>query len=63
MTTKPTKAIVAFVISFLTALYATVQGRTDLDNMKLLDWAIVVLGAFVTAGGVYVATNTPTSGG
>lgn len=55
--TKPYKAVVAFVLAFLTALYATLQGRTDLDTMKVGDWLIVILGAVVTAGAVYVTTN------
>lgn len=57
--TKPYKAAVAFVLAFLTALYATLQGRTDLDSMRVIDWAIVVLGAVVTAGAVYEVTNPP----
>ena len=55
--TQPYKAIVGFVLAFLTALYATLQGRPDLDSMRVLDWLIVVLGAVVTAGGVWVTTN------
>lgn len=58
---KPYKAVLAFVLAFFTALYATVQGRTDLDTMKFADWLIVILGAFVTAGGVYVITNPKVS--
>lgn len=45
-------AIAGFVFAFLTALYATLQGRTDLDNAKPLDWFIIILGALVTAGTV-----------
>lgn len=54
---RPYKAIAAFVLTFLTALYATIQGRTDLDTMKLADWLIVLLGAVVTAGATYAITN------
>jgi hypothetical protein len=54
---RPWKAAVAFVLAFLTALYATLQGRPDVEQMKLLDWGIVVLGAVVTAGATYVVTN------
>lgn len=54
---KPYKAVVAGVLAFLTALYATLQGRTDLDTMKAMDWFIVVLGAVVTAGATYVVSN------
>jgi hypothetical protein len=59
MTTKPYKAIAGFVLTFLAALLATVQGRTDLDTMKVIDWCIVVGGALVVAGGVYGITNPP----
>jgi hypothetical protein len=59
---KPYKAVVAFVLSFLTALYATLQGRTDLDSMKAIDWLIVIMGAVVTAGGTYLVSNQPASG-
>jgi hypothetical protein len=58
--TKPTKAVGGFAAAFLVALYATVQGRTDLDTMKPLDWGIVVLGSLATAGVVYFAPNRPT---
>lgn len=54
---RPWKAVAAFVLSFLTALYATVQGRTDLGDMHVSDWLIVVLGALVTAGGTYAISN------
>lgn len=54
---KPYKAVAAFVLSFLTALFATVQGRTDLDTMKVADWLIVLIGAVVTAGATYAVTN------
>lgn len=59
---KPYKAIVAFVLSFATALFATIQGRTDLDTMTVADWMIVLLGALVTAGGTYAITNPPKPG-
>lgn len=55
--------VVAFIIAFLTALYATLQGRTDLDNAKPLDWFIIILGALVAAGGTafaaYQTKNKP----
>lgn len=55
--TKPYKAIVGFVIAFLGALTATLQGRTDLGNMSVVDWLIILATAVVTAGGVYQVTN------
>lgn len=58
--TKPYKAVAAFALAFIGALVATVQGRTDLSTMKLLDWLIVVGSAVVTAGAVYRVENPPT---
>jgi hypothetical protein len=55
--TKPFKAAAAFVLTFLGTLLATIQGRTDLDTMRLIDWVIVVGSALVTAGTVYGVTN------
>jgi hypothetical protein len=57
--TKPWKAVAAFALTFIGALIATVQGRTDLDTMRVLDWLIVVGSALVTAGTVYGVTNPP----
>jgi hypothetical protein len=57
--TKPYKAVLGFVLTFLGTLAATVQGRTDLDTMKPVDWAIVIISALVVAGGVYGITNPP----
>jgi hypothetical protein len=54
---RPWKAVAAFALAFLGALLATVQGRTDLDTMKPLDWAIVIGSAVVTAGTVYQLKN------
>lgn len=57
--TKPYKALAGFVLTFLASLLATIQGRTDLETMKLIDWCIVIGGALVVAGGVYGITNPP----
>lgn len=56
---RPYKAVAAFVLAFIGALVATVQGRTDLDTMSTTDWLIVVGSALVTAGAVYQAKNPP----
>lgn len=58
--TKPYKAIAGFVLTFLAALLATVQGRPTLEGMRLIDWFIVIGGALVSAGVVYGVTNPPT---
>ncbi len=57
---KPYKAVIAFVFTFLAALFASIQGQPTLDGMSTLDWVVVVLGALVTAGAVYVVRNPPT---
>jgi uncharacterized membrane protein YcaP (DUF421 family) len=57
--TQPYKAIAAFVLTFIGALVATIQGRTDVNTMTVLDWLIVVGSALVTAGTVYGVTNPP----
>jgi uncharacterized membrane protein YcaP (DUF421 family) len=61
--TQPVKAIIAFVLTFASALLASLQGRQTLDGMGAVDWIIIVLGAIVTAGAVYGATNPPTRRG
>lgn len=57
---RPYKAVAAFALSFLTALYATLQGRTDLDSTRPLDWVIIIIGAVVTAGATYAVSNPST---
>lgn len=57
--TQPNKALAAAVFAFFTALFATVQGRTDLGTMGAADWLIVVGSALVTAAGVYFVPNPP----
>lgn len=57
---RPYKAVAAFVLSFLTALYATLQGRADLDSTRPIDWVIIILGAIVTAGATFAVTNPKT---
>jgi hypothetical protein len=54
---RPWKAVGAFALAFLGALLATIQGRTDLGDMKPVDWLIVVGSAVVTAGTVYQIKN------
>lgn len=58
-TTKPTKAIVAFVLAFLTALLAQVADKTEFGDLTALQWLIAVLSAVVTASAVYAVPNQP----
>lgn len=58
-TTKPYKAIAGFVLTFIAALIASIQGRPTLEGMGPVDWLIVVGGALVSAGVVWGVTNPP----
>ena len=59
MQTKPTKAVVAFVLTFLTALLAQVADKTEFSDLTVLQWLIAVVSALVTAGAVYGVENKP----
>ena len=58
--TKGYKAYAAFFLTFLGALLASVQGRPEVDTLKVIDWLIIFGSAIVTAGSVYGITNPPT---
>lgn len=51
------KAVVAFVLAFLTALLAQVADKTEFGDLTILQWLIAVTSAVVTAGGVYLIPN------
>lgn len=55
------KAVLAAVVAGLASLVATVQGRTDVDTMKAIDWIIVVLSAIIAGMTVYIVPNKPTT--
>lgn len=55
--TQPYKAVVALILTFAGTLYATLQGRTDLDSMGWTDWLIVILSSLITAAAVYETPN------
>lgn len=57
--TRPTKAVVAFVLAFLTALLAQIADKTEFSDLTVLQWIIAVVSAVVTAGAVYAAPNRP----
>jgi TRAP-type uncharacterized transport system fused permease subunit len=57
--TTPTKSIIVAVVAGLTALLATVQGRTDLYSMRLVDWLIVLVASLVAGLTVYVVPEKP----
>lgn len=56
---KPTKAIVAFILTFLTALLAQIADKTEFSDLTTLQWVIAILSAVVTAGAVYAIPNAP----
>lgn len=55
------KAVIAFVLAFLTALLAQVADKTEFTDLTVLQWLIAVMSAVVTAGGVYMIPNRPTT--
>lgn len=59
--TQPYKAVAGFALTMLGTLLATLQGRTDLDTMRAMDWLIIVGSSLVTAGVVYGITNPEVS--
>jgi hypothetical protein len=54
------KAVVAFVLAFLTALLAQVADKTEFGDLTILQWLVAVTSAVVTAGGVYLIPNRTT---
>lgn len=57
---KPYKAVAAFLLTFLTALLALVQDKTEFSDLTPLQWVIAIVSALATAGVVYGVNNTPT---
>lgn len=55
--TQPYKAIVAGVLTFLTALYFELQGRETVEGMNASEWIMVFLGAIVVAGATWAVPN------
>lgn len=54
---RPWKAIVAFVLSFVVALSASVAGKETLEGLDVNGWLLIVLGALGTAAGTYLTRN------
>lgn len=53
------KAWIAALAAAVASFVATIQGRTDLDTMRAVDWIIVVLSAFLAGATVYTFPNKP----
>lgn len=56
---KPTKAIFAGIISFLTGLGVPLVGDAGLGDVTIGQWVVIVLGTVVSVGAVYGITNKP----
>lgn len=56
---ESSKAIVAFVLAFATALLAQIADKTEFTDLTPLQWIIAVVSAVVTAGAVWLVPNKP----
>lgn len=56
---KPYKAVIAFVLTFLSTLLAQIADKTSFSDLTPLQWLIVVVSSVVTSGGVYIVDNNP----
>lgn len=54
---RPYKAVVAFLGTFLVSLFAALQDKTELDTMSVNQWILVILGALVSAAVTYGVPN------
>lgn len=59
--TTSNKAVVAFVLTFLTTLLAQIADKTEFSDLTPLQWIVAVLSAVVTAGAVWVVPNRPSA--
>ena len=59
MPTYANKAVIAFVLAFLTALLAQIQDATEFGDLTTLQWVVAIVSAVVTAGAVYLVPNKP----
>lgn len=57
---RPIKAVVALVVTFLSTLLASTEGREDLDTLGWSGWLTIILGALVSALAVYLIPNPKT---
>lgn len=55
------KAIVAFVVTFLSSLIVLVQDKTEFSDLSGLQWLIAVATAFVSAAAVWAVPNSPSA--
>jgi len=57
--TQPYKAVAAFVVTFLAALLAQVQDKTEFGDLTTLQWLVAVVSALVSAAVVWGVPNPP----
>ena len=62
MPSNANKAILAALLAGLSTLLVSVQDRTSLDTMRVIDWVAVILAAVVTGLGTYVVRNGSSHG-
>lgn len=58
-TTKPYKAVAAFVVTFVSTLLVSIQDKTEFTDLSVLQWVVVVLSSLVSAAVVFGVTNPP----
>ena len=54
---KPYKAAVAFLITLLGTLWAALEGKDNLANMTVMEWASVIIPVILATAGVYGVRN------
>ena len=53
----PYKAAVAFLITLLGTLWAALEGKDNLANMTVMEWASVIIPVILATAGVYGVRN------
>jgi hypothetical protein len=59
--TKPYKAVVAFVLTFLGLIVQALTTHGDARNIAGSEWLVIIVGSLVTTGAVYGITNPAAS--
>lgn len=55
--TKPYKAILGFILTFLGLIVQALTAGRDSSAISGQEWLVIIIGSLVTAGGVYGITN------
>lgn len=59
--TKPYKAILGFILTFLGLIVQALTSGADGRAITGQEWLVIIVGSLVSAGGVYGITNPPAS--